>query len=145
MSEYAAQPGFLPARMLNEFVYCPRLFYFEWVDQRRESNDDMTEGRIAHRPVDSRGGRMPEEGGESGPRTTYSVALSDEEWGLSAVIDRVDHREGVRVRSITRRGTHRSMGNRGLQIALRCSPTRHCSTQPGTPSIMPNSSTPKIM
>lgn len=94
MSEYAAQPGFLPARMLNEYVYCPRLFYLEWVDQRRESNDDMVEGRIAHRPVDSRGGRMPEENEGRAPRTTYSVALSDEEWGLSAVIDRVDHREG---------------------------------------------------
>lgn len=97
MSEYAAQPGFLPARMLNEYVYCPRLFYLEWVDQRRESNDDMTEGRIAHRSVDSRGGRMPDENEGSAPRTTYSVALSDEQWGLSAVIDRVDHREGVSV------------------------------------------------
>ena len=22
----------LPVRMLNEFVYCPRLFFYEWVD-----------------------------------------------------------------------------------------------------------------
>jgi hypothetical protein len=26
------QPDYLPARMLNEFVYCPRLFYYEWVE-----------------------------------------------------------------------------------------------------------------
>ena len=24
-------PEYLPARMLNEFVYCPRLFFYEWV------------------------------------------------------------------------------------------------------------------
>jgi hypothetical protein len=24
----------LPARMVNEFVYCPRLFYLEWVEGR---------------------------------------------------------------------------------------------------------------
>jgi hypothetical protein len=27
-----ALPGYLPARMLNEFVYCRRLFFYEWVD-----------------------------------------------------------------------------------------------------------------
>ena len=25
-------PDYLPARMLNEFVYCPRLFFYEWVE-----------------------------------------------------------------------------------------------------------------
>ena len=25
-------PEYLPARMLNEFVYCPRLFFYEWVE-----------------------------------------------------------------------------------------------------------------
>lgn len=93
MSEYAAQPQLLPARMLNEFVYCPRLFYFEWVDQRWERNDDMVEGRIAHRSVDSRGGRMPEESDGSAQRTTYSVALSDETrgcpWWLTGCSNRV--------------------------------------------------------
>ena len=32
MSIVATQPDYLPARMLNEFVYCPRLFYYEWVE-----------------------------------------------------------------------------------------------------------------
>ncbi len=26
-------PDYLPARMLNEFVYCPRLFFYEWVEE----------------------------------------------------------------------------------------------------------------
>ena len=27
----AGQPDLLPARMVNEFAYCPRLAYMEWV------------------------------------------------------------------------------------------------------------------
>ena len=27
-------PTLIPARMLNEFSYCPRLFYLEWVDRQ---------------------------------------------------------------------------------------------------------------
>lgn len=26
-------PDLLPARMLNEYAYCPRLFHLEWVQQ----------------------------------------------------------------------------------------------------------------
>jgi hypothetical protein len=26
-----ASPGLLPARMLNEFAYCPRMCYLDWV------------------------------------------------------------------------------------------------------------------
>ena len=32
MSLIEIMPDYLPARMLNEFVYCPRLFYYEWVE-----------------------------------------------------------------------------------------------------------------
>jgi CRISPR-associated protein Cas1 len=35
-------PDYLSARMANEFVYCPRLFFYEWVDGLfRESADRM--------------------------------------------------------------------------------------------------------
>lgn len=27
-----ALPDYLPARMVNECVYCPRLFFYEWVE-----------------------------------------------------------------------------------------------------------------
>ena len=26
------RPDYLPARMVNEFAYCPRLFFYEWVE-----------------------------------------------------------------------------------------------------------------
>jgi CRISPR-associated protein Cas1 len=53
-------PETVPARMVNEFVYCPRLFYFEWVQSRFASNDDVEEGLYVHRVVDRPGGTMPD-------------------------------------------------------------------------------------
>jgi len=37
-------PETVPARMVNEFVYCPRLFHLEWVQSRFASNDDVEQG-----------------------------------------------------------------------------------------------------
>lgn len=85
-------PDLLPARMLNEYVYCPRLFYLEWVDRQWESSDDTEAGRWVHRDVDGRGGVLDD---QDPPATVRSVALSDETWGLAAVIDRVDHADGT--------------------------------------------------
>jgi CRISPR-associated protein Cas1 len=80
--------------MLNEFVYCPRLFYIEWVDGRWDDNSDTTRGSISHAAVDARGGRMPAPDDDDRPYTTASVRLSDEDLGVLAIIDRVDHLEG---------------------------------------------------
>jgi CRISPR-associated protein Cas1 len=52
-------PETVPARMVNEFVYCPRLFYLEWVQGRFASSDDVEEGRYVHRVVDEPGGDLP--------------------------------------------------------------------------------------
>ena len=45
-------PDLLPARMLNEFAYCPRLAYLEWVQGEFADNIEVLEGRFAHRRVD---------------------------------------------------------------------------------------------
>ena len=42
----------LPARMVNEYVYCPRLAYLEWVQGEWAESADTVEGRHAHRRVD---------------------------------------------------------------------------------------------
>lgn len=46
-------PDQLPARMLNEFAYCPRLFYLEYVQQEWDHSADTLEGRFVHRRVDN--------------------------------------------------------------------------------------------
>lgn len=84
-------PDLIPTRMVNEFVYCPRLCYLEWVDQRWEPSEDTAEGAFRHRSVDAKGGVLPEPEGLEAQKSTFSVSLSDENWGLTGVIDRVDH------------------------------------------------------
>lgn len=39
----------LPVRMLNEFSYCPRLGYLEWVQGEFADSADTVEGRYRHR------------------------------------------------------------------------------------------------
>src|SRR5205823_1787345 len=49
----------VPVRMVNEFVYCPRLAFLEWVDSEWASSGDTEEGRRVHARVDAGGGRLP--------------------------------------------------------------------------------------
>lgn len=88
-------PELLPARMLNEFVYCPRLFYLEWVDHRWADNDDTAQGSFTHRRVDKAGPALPQPEQVTGSLRSHSVQLEDAELGLTAVIDRVDHSDGT--------------------------------------------------
>ncbi len=81
-----AAPPFVPVRMLNEFVYCPRLFYLEWVQGEFEDNVFTVDGREQHRRVDreriARRNRP-----DDLPFTLRSVALSSPRLGLSTRVD----------------------------------------------------------
>ena len=48
----ANSPDMIPARMLNEFTYCPRLGFLEWVDGEWSANLETMEGAFGHRRVD---------------------------------------------------------------------------------------------
>lgn len=87
-------PSLLPARMLNEYVYCPRLFYLEWVDDRFTDNDDTVAGRFVHRAVDRAGGRMPDPDEVEWLRQARQVRLHSEELGVVAVIDKIEYNDG---------------------------------------------------
>jgi len=52
-------PDYMPARMLNEFVYCPRLFFYEWVEGIFRESADTIEGKIQHKRVDKAGKPLP--------------------------------------------------------------------------------------
>lgn len=86
-------PELIPARMLNEFIYCPRLFYLEWVSVLWADNPDTAAGRFTHRVVDRGGGAAPD------PEEEFlvearSVAVSSERLGLTAVIDLIEGDDG---------------------------------------------------
>jgi CRISP-associated protein Cas1 len=48
----------LPARMINEYQYCARLAYLEWVQGEWSESSDTVEGRHAHRRVDRPSGDL---------------------------------------------------------------------------------------
>ncbi len=85
-------PDLLPARMLNEYSYCPRLFHLEWVQQEWADNAYTYDGKRIHKRVDQavrRAGSEPEPE-EGRPVVGRSVDLADEELGLVAKIDLVE-------------------------------------------------------
>lgn len=88
-------PDLLPARMLNEFVYCQRLFYLEWVDHRWADNEDTAQGRFTHRRVDQTGPPLPPPAEMESFLQAHSVQIENAELGLVAIIDRVDHSDGT--------------------------------------------------
>lgn len=51
--------GPIPARMLNEFVYCPRLFYYEFVEGVFVESADTLRGAAIHQRVDNGSGALP--------------------------------------------------------------------------------------
>ena len=87
-------PALVPARMVNEFEYCPRLFWLEWVQSQFVDNPDTVEGRYVHRNVDPGGGRIkgPEE--HDPVRKARSVMLGSERLGLIAKADIIEGSEG---------------------------------------------------
>src|SRR5271169_5737976 len=52
-------PDYLPARMVNEYTYCPRLFFYEWVEGLFAESVDTVEGAIQHRRVDAKATALP--------------------------------------------------------------------------------------
>ena len=82
----------LPARMVNEYVYCPRLAYLEWVQGEWADSADTVEGRHIHRRVDKRSGNPPEaasdhEDADTATIHVRSLELSSESLGLVAKLD----------------------------------------------------------
>lgn len=86
----------LPARMVNEFVYCPRLAYLEWVQGEWADSSDTVSGRHVHRRVDRPGGDLPEPGAaEEGERLhARSITLSSNRLGLIAKLDLAEAADG---------------------------------------------------
>lgn len=94
--ELSPEAPFIPVRMLNEYVYCPRLAYLEWVQGEFAHNADTIEGAIKHRRVDKGEGALPEQPKQDEPIHARSVALSSARLGITAKIDLVEG-EGTQV------------------------------------------------
>lgn len=84
---------YLPARMLNEFVYCPRLFYLEHVDGLFAHNTDTIEGASKHRRVDQKTDELPSADAITQDYEKIharSVTLSSDQFGIIAKMDLIE-------------------------------------------------------
>jgi len=102
MEDAGAELPLIPARMLNEFVYCPRLAILEWVEGEFAPNADTAEGELRHAAVDKPGRRVrlrqrapgdEAEAAEPSPARVEqirSVELSDPTLGIIAKIDMLE-------------------------------------------------------
>ena len=92
----ADAPPLVPARMLNEYVYCPRLAYLEWVQGEWVDSSDTVEGRHAHRRVNRDGGKLPPPAGGDNAEKLHarSVTLSSQRLGLIARMDLIESEGG---------------------------------------------------
>lgn len=84
-------PDLLPARMVNEFVYCPRLFFYEWVEGLFAHSADTVEGALRHEKLERREDPLRAPEATAGERIhSRSVKLSSDRLGLIATIDLVE-------------------------------------------------------
>jgi len=92
LSQRPNAPDQIPARMINEYAYCPRLFYLEYSQCEWAHNTETLEGRFAHRRVDKQQGSVPAPDElKSVPKLhSRSVTVGSEKLGAIAQIDLIE-------------------------------------------------------
>jgi CRISP-associated protein Cas1 len=85
-----AQPR-MGVRNLHNFIYCPRLFYFQWVENIFQENADTVAGSHVHRNVDAPSKlNDPKDLGLPEGSKLRSLRLESESLGLIGVVDIVE-------------------------------------------------------
>lgn len=83
-------PEHLPARMLNEFVYCPRLFFYEWVEGVFRESGDTVEGSLRHEKIRGRAEALPAADENAEKIHARSVTLGSDRLKLIATVDLIE-------------------------------------------------------
>ena len=88
----------VPARMVNEFVYCPRLAYLMWGQAEWSETGDTVDGRRVHTRVDHPNAPLPDPkvlDADDARVISRSLTLSSEKLGVIAKIDIAEAEDGV--------------------------------------------------
>lgn len=87
----------VPARMVNEWVYCNRLAWLEWVAGEWADSGDTAQGSRIHKRVDEPGPALPaaDDIADAEPLKTRALTLSSTDLGLIAKIDLLETRDGA--------------------------------------------------
>ena len=81
---------FIPVRMLNEFVYCPRLAYLEWVYGEFRDNKHVIEGDRRHKSIDEKEGKIPRPDELFKDFRIKNITLSSQDFNIISKIDIVE-------------------------------------------------------
>lgn len=95
--QHPLAPDYLPARMLNEFVYCPRLFFYEHVEGVFAHNRETVEGALRHSKLDDGKGELAPADELPAEQAIHSrsVTLSSEIHRLIAKLDLIEAEDGA--------------------------------------------------
>src|SRR5882724_4910967 len=88
----------VPARMVNEYVYCPRLAYLMWTQAEWADSADTVEGRRVHTRVDRANAPLPppDEIEAAEPKlVSRSLTLASAALGVIAKIDVAEAEDGA--------------------------------------------------
>lgn len=98
--------------MLNEFVYCPRLFFYEWVEGVFAHSADTLDGALRHEKLETKADPLPP-ADEKGREQIHSrsVELASETHKIIAKIDLVEGNAGVVSPVDYKRGAPREGGD----------------------------------
>lgn len=98
---------YVPVRFLNEYVYCPRLAYIEWVENLFEDNEYTLNGKRLHKRVDKEGDELPEPSNnieDYEKLHVKSVLMSAQKEKLIARIDLIEFEDGYAIPVDYKRG-----------------------------------------
>jgi CRISP-associated protein Cas1 len=96
--------------MVNEFVYCPRLFFYEWVEGIFVESKDTIEGSQQHQRVDKEGKGLPPAEELPDDLKTSAITLSSETHRVIAQIDLLEAHDGLVIPVDYKRGRPREAG-----------------------------------
>ena len=85
----------VPVRMINEWVFCPRLAYLEHVHREWADNEHTEDGRRVHRRVDLEDGEWPLADALSGVEVARAVWMTADKEGMTARIDLLESVDGT--------------------------------------------------
>jgi len=126
---YHAMPESIPISALNALEYCPRRFYYQFVQGDTLVNEYVLEGALMHRRVHQEGVKTTAEGELS----TTRLYLHSETLRIAGFADVIEEKEGTLIPVEYKRGKQGKWLNDAVQLCAQalCLEER----QPGKPPI----------
>lgn len=105
----------MPVRRLHNFLYCPRLFYYQWVEDLFVESGETVSGTALHSRVDEPSHLRDQDLDPAERSLLRSVSVQSEKLGLVGVVDLIEDKGSGRELLDYKRGAPRRDENGELQ------------------------------